>query len=171
MRWTGTRKLALTFAGSMTLLVGCAEPRLPPGAIPQHGVEAALATFREVFDETDDPFEARRQAELKHFELYGSNPEFSQRLRALTALLWTAQGGEWAGAECYMRGFQFGTAHHDQCVYEAESNTSCTFMWCWRSTAAAKAASRWLAWNVPVRIGATSRRPLTKPSTAMPKAS
>ena len=38
----------------------------------------------------------------------------------LTALMWTLGGGEYANVVCNMRGFEFGTAHHKQCVYEAQ---------------------------------------------------
>ena len=86
----------------------------------RHELEAALATYRKVFEGTDNPFEARRQAKLEHVAFFASNPEVSRQLDMLTAIMWQLQGGEYAGALCYMRGFQFGTAHHDQCVYEVK---------------------------------------------------
>jgi hypothetical protein len=89
-------------------------------------VEAAIATYRRVFEETGNPFEARRQAKLEHVALFASNPEASRQLDMLTAIMWQLQGGEYAGAVCYIRGFQFGTAHHDQCVYDVTMESSPT---------------------------------------------
>jgi hypothetical protein len=83
-------------------------------------LQAAITAFLEVYEDTGNPFEARRQAKAKHLALFVNNPVLSRNFDALTALAWTSQGGEWAGAVCYMRGFQFGTAHHDQCIYEVK---------------------------------------------------
>jgi hypothetical protein len=115
-RWLTMRSIAFAFAVSMALLAGCARPAPEPD--PE--IKASVDLFFEVWEETNDPFEARRQAKTKHLGLFISSPVLSRNLDALTALAWTSQGGEWAGAECYMRGFQFGTAHHDQCVYEVK---------------------------------------------------
>jgi hypothetical protein len=90
----------------------------PPPVNPE--LQASLALYRRVFDETEDPFKARRQAKAQYAVFYALNPEFSRRLDILTALMWTLGGGEYADAVCYMRGFEFGTAHHEQCVYEVK---------------------------------------------------
>jgi hypothetical protein len=82
--------------------------------------EVVIGMFNRVWEETDDPFEARRQVYAKHFGRISADPVLSRNLDALTALAWVAQGGEAAGAVCYMRGFQFGTDHHSQCVYEVK---------------------------------------------------
>jgi hypothetical protein len=89
-------------------------------ALPLEEVEYALTVQRAVYDVTDDIFAALRQAKLQHLQKYGSNPELYRRLDELTVILWGLDGGEMAEAECYIRGFQFGTAHHDQCVYEVK---------------------------------------------------
>lgn len=98
------------------LVASCATEPLPVN--PE--LQASLALYRRVFDETEDPFEARRQAKAQYAVFYALNPEFSRRLDMLTALMWTLGGGEYADAVCYMRGFEFGTAHHEQCVYEVK---------------------------------------------------
>jgi hypothetical protein len=83
-------------------------------------LEIVLATYWSVFEETNNLFEARRQAKLKHMVFFVTYPEMSNLFDDLTALMWVAGGGEYADAVCYMRGFQFGTAHHDQCVFEVK---------------------------------------------------
>jgi hypothetical protein len=57
---------------------------------------------------------------LEHGAFLLRNPEISKQIDMLTAVMWQLQGGEYAGAVCYMRGFQFGTPHHDQCVFEVK---------------------------------------------------
>jgi hypothetical protein len=86
----------------------------------QDALKVVLATYSNVFDETGNAFEARRQAKAQHALFFAQNPEISKRVDQLTALLWVLEGGEEADAACYMRGFQFGTAHHNQCVYEVK---------------------------------------------------
>jgi hypothetical protein len=79
----------------------------------QDALKVAFATYTRVFDETGNVFEARRQAKAQHALFFAQNPEMSKRVDQLTALLWVVEGGEEADAVCYMRGFQFGTAHHN----------------------------------------------------------
>jgi hypothetical protein len=98
------------------LVASCATE--PPPVNPE--LQASLALYGRVFDETEDPFEARRQAKAQYAVFYAHNPEFSRRLDMLTALMWTLGGGEHADAVCHMRGFEFGTTHHEQCVYEVK---------------------------------------------------
>jgi hypothetical protein len=96
-------------------------------ALPLEEVEYALTVQRTVYEATDDMFAALHQAKLQHFRKYGSNPELYRRLDELTVVLWGLDGGEMAEAECYIRGFQFGTAHHDQCVYEVKMEAGTGF--------------------------------------------
>jgi hypothetical protein len=100
-------------------VAGCAIQQ-EQGEAWRHEMKAAAVTWQRVVKETDNPFEARRQAMLEHPAFFASSPEAARRLDMLTAIMWQLQGGEYAGAVCYMRGFQFGTAHHDQCVYEVK---------------------------------------------------
>jgi len=83
-------------------------------------LKVVLATYSRAFYETGNVFEARRQAKAQHALFFAQNPEMSKRVDQLTALLWVLEGGEEADAVCYMRGFQFGTAHHSECVYEVK---------------------------------------------------
>lgn len=89
-------------------------------ALPLEEVEYAVTVQRAVYEATDDMFAALRQAKLQHFQKYGSNPELYRRLEQLTVVLWGLDGGDMAGAECRIRGFQFGTPDHDRCVYEVK---------------------------------------------------
>jgi hypothetical protein len=104
------------------LVIGVADCAIQQeqGEAWRHEMKAAAVTWQRVGKETDNPFEARRQAMLEHSAFFASSPEAARRLDMLTAIMWQLQGGEYAGAVCYMRGFQFGTAHHDQCVYEVK---------------------------------------------------
>jgi hypothetical protein len=109
---------------ALATLVGCAGDSRPLGdaeiVLPCEEVDYAMTVHKAVFDATDDMFAALQQAKRQHSEKYGSNPELYRRLDQLTMVLWALDGGEMAGAECRIRGFQFGTPHHDRCVYEVK---------------------------------------------------
>ena len=107
---------AVSITVLVALVASCATE--PPPVNPE--LQASLALYTRVLDETEDPFEARRQAKEQYAVFYALNPEFSRNLDKLTEVMWILQGGDGAGAECYMRGFAFGTAHHDQCVYDVK---------------------------------------------------
>jgi hypothetical protein len=111
-----THILALAAA---LLLSACGTQQRVTEDATEREVKAGHALFIKVWDETGDPFEARRQVLMKHVVVF-ADPKWSRMLDQMTALAWASQGGDAAGAECYIRGFQFGTAHHDQCVYEVK---------------------------------------------------
>jgi hypothetical protein len=114
----------LASVGLLALLISCGGVPVSPGmtasgvARDDPELKASFALWGKIWEETGDPFEARRQTLAKYFSFFWKHPVMSRNLDDMTALAWVAQGGEAAGAICYMRGFQFGTAHHDQCVYE-----------------------------------------------------
>jgi hypothetical protein len=86
-------------------------------AAQREEARAASETWQKIWLQTDDPFEARRQTMVRHFPL---SPELARRIDQLTEIGWIIKGGDGAAAVCYMRGFQFGTTHHDQCVYDVK---------------------------------------------------
>jgi hypothetical protein len=114
--------------GCTLVLAACASAPSSPAApvaaaYPDSGptkeeVKAAIAAWQAVWMTTNDPFKARQFAKTQHVKVF-MDPAWSKRLDELTATAWTAQGGgKFYPTICYLRGFQYGTAHHSQCVYD-----------------------------------------------------
>jgi hypothetical protein len=63
--------------------------------------KATVETWQNVYLQTDDPFEARRQTMVRHFPL---SPPAVRAIDQLTEIMWIVSGGDAAAAVCYMRG-------------------------------------------------------------------
>ena len=89
----------LGFSGTPQLALTLRQQRLQEQqlAIQREGAQRVFATFGKVFDETESVFEARRQARAEHALYLAQNPEVSERVDKITALLWVLPAAQvWA---------------------------------------------------------------------------